>query len=390
MHEQIIFFERKPGLLRRAKADVLSAFHDMRDRYRAESAARSFERAKAASVSSFHGTWLKPTVVFVIAFAVLFSLANVDFRVVFDTLARLRGEMVIRESLSSEWLAKYSIVVNGRVHPNDDADHDGLGFLYEQEVGTNPYGADTDHDGVSDHDELERGTDPLGTGDLDSDSDDMPDPWEMANGLDPKKNDAMDDPDADGLPNIGEYAYGTDPRKSDTDGDGFDDAREIGSGYDPDAPGDTKPDVTVLVERIGIAAPMIWSGSENDRAMLKDLENGVIRYPDSGVPGQSGNVIIAGHSSNYAWARGDYNSVFSRLGELAPGDRIVLRMRQANGKTFDYSYLMTEKRVTSPDDPWIFTDDGKDEVTLSTCWPLGTAFKRLVIRGRLEEDRNSV
>jgi LPXTG-site transpeptidase (sortase) family protein len=324
--------------------------------------------------------------VFIAAFVAIFFAVNVDFADVTDVVARFRGETVAKETLAQDWLARYSIVVNGRIRTDDDADHDGLGFLEEQAAGTNPYDADTDHDGVSDDEELGRGTDPLGSGDLDTDHDGMPNPWEMSNGTDPKKADVDMDQDGDGLPNVGEYAYGTDPRRADTDGDGFGDAQEIGNGYDPDASGDSKPSVTVLVERIGVAAPMIWAGSEDQKSMLRDLENGVIRYPGSGVPGQSGNVIIAGHSSNYAWAKGDYNSVFRRLGELGPGDSIVLRMRQTNGKTFDYAYRLTEKRVTAPDDPWIFEESGGDEVTLSTCWPLGTAFKRLIVRGELVLD----
>ncbi|NTV55060.1 MAG: sortase [Candidatus Moranbacteria bacterium] len=327
-----------------------------------------------------------PYVVFIAAFSVIFFAVNADLAAFTDIAARFRGETVAKETLAPDWLARYPIVLNGRIRKDDDADHDGLGFLEEQTAGTNPYDADTDHDGVSDHEELDRGTDPLGSGDLDTDRDGMPDPWEMANGTDPKRADVDVDLDGDGLPNIGEYAYGTDPKRADTDGDGFGDAQEIGNGYDPDAAGDFKPSVTVLVERIGVAAPMIWAGSEDQKSMLRDLENGVIRYPGSGVPGQSGNVIIAGHSSNYAWAKGDYNSVFRRLGELGPGDSIVLRMRQANGKTFDYPYRLTEKRVTVPDDPWIFEDSGGDEVTLSTCWPLGTAFKRLIVRGELVSD----
>ncbi|NTV55349.1 MAG: sortase [Candidatus Moranbacteria bacterium] len=329
---------------------------------------------------------LAPYAVFVSAFAAIFFVVNVDLSSVADMVDRFRGETVSRETLAPDWLARYSIVVNGRIRPDDDADHDGLGFLDEQAAGTNPYDADTDHDGVSDREELGRGTDPLGSGDLDTDHDGMPNPWEIAAGTDPERADSDVDLDGDGLPNVGEYTYGTDPVLSDTDADGFGDAQEIGNGYDPVAPGDSKPDVTVLVERVGIAAPMIWSGSEDGTAMLRDLERGVIRYPGSGIPGQSGNVIISGHSSNYSWAQGDYNSVFRRLGELAPGDYVVLRMKQANGKTFDYAYRMTEKRVTTPDDPWIFEAGEQDEVTLSTCWPLGTAFKRLIVRGELVSD----
>ncbi|NTW15516.1 MAG: sortase [Candidatus Moranbacteria bacterium] len=349
------------------------------------------ERARAAASGLWYRMkpFLGPLAGFLVVAAGFFLAASVDFSVIRDAVDGLAGKTVRAESLSPEWITRYSIVMNGRIRPDDDADHDGLGFVAEQAAGTNPYDADTDDDGAGDAEELSRGTDPLGSGELDTDADGMPDPWEMARELDSKAADADVDPDGDGLPNIGEYAYGTDPHLSDTDGDGFGDAAEIGNGYDPDAPGDTKPSVTVLIEKVGVAAPMIWSSSDDDTKMLSDLKNGVIRYPDSGVPGQPGNVIIAGHSSNYAWAQGDYNSVFRRLGELAAGDVVILRAKQANGRTFDYRYRLTEKRVTTPDDPWIFEDDGADEVTLSTCWPLGTAFRRLVLRGEMEEGEDS-
>lgn len=369
MKGRIVFIEKRESALVRA-AKALSA--------RVSRLSRGFLSVVFRRVGGYVGV-----------FAMLFIAANVDVAALRDLYARLSGETVAAESLRPDWVATYAIVLNGRIRPDDDADHDTLGFLAEQEAGTNPYDADTDDDGTSDAEELARGTDPLGSGELDRDGDGLTDPWEMANGTDPKTADADGDSDSDGLPNIGEYAYGTDPRVSDTDGDGFGDAAEIGNGYDPDAPGDAKPSVTVLIEKVGVAAPLIWSASDDDTKMLADLERGVIRYPDSGVPGQPGNVIIAGHSSNYAWAKGDYNSVFRRLGELSEGDVVILRAKQANGKTFDYRYRLTEKRVTNPDDPWIFEDDGADEVTLSTCWPLGTAFRRLVLRGEMEDDADT-
>ncbi|MBU2662553.1 hypothetical protein KOI35_03455 [Actinoplanes bogorensis] len=61
----------------------------------------------------------------------------------------------------------------------------------------------------------------LASGAKDSDRDGMPDKYEKANGLNPRKNDARADKDHDGLPNLAEFRAGTDPRKADTDGDGI-------------------------------------------------------------------------------------------------------------------------------------------------------------------------
>jgi alpha-tubulin suppressor-like RCC1 family protein len=67
-----------------------------------------------------------------------------------------------------------------------DPDGDGLLTWREHELGTNPTSADTDSDG-------------------------MPDGWEVNHGLNPLVNDASADPDGDGFTNLQEYQNGTDP-----------------------------------------------------------------------------------------------------------------------------------------------------------------------------------
>ena len=50
------------------------------------------------------------------------------------------------------------------------------------------------------------------TGGLDSDGDGMPDAWETAHGLNPKRADANEDSDQDGVSNLQEFLSGTDPQ----------------------------------------------------------------------------------------------------------------------------------------------------------------------------------
>lgn len=50
---------------------------------------------------------------------------------------------------------------------------------------------------------------------LDPDRDDMPTTWEIANGLNPLVNDALEDMDNDGFPNVFEYFYNSNPRSHD-------------------------------------------------------------------------------------------------------------------------------------------------------------------------------
>ncbi|MBT8116651.1 MAG: thrombospondin type 3 repeat-containing protein, partial [Gammaproteobacteria bacterium] len=74
--------------------------------------------------------------------------------------------------------------------------------------------------------------------DNDSDSDGLPDDWELQYFGNLDQN-AAGDYDGDGLSNGQEYGLGTNPANSDSDGDGASDAEEVVYGSDPNDNGDT-------------------------------------------------------------------------------------------------------------------------------------------------------
>ena len=207
--------------------------------------------------------------------------------------------------------------------------------------------------------------------------------WAKKYGLTGKNANLSADPDGDGLENSAEYIHGTDPKKSDSDGDGFTDLQEIQNGYDPAAPGDARPTVEISLEKISVAAPMVWSKSENDKDQLADLQHGVAHFSKTAAPGQKGNMIISGHSSNYIWAKGDFNYIFQNLNNLSPGDLVDVKTVQQNGKVIVYQYKVVEKFTTIPNDARIFEETGLPMITLSTCWPVGSSARRLIVRGEL-------
>jgi parallel beta-helix repeat protein len=69
--------------------------------------------------------------------------------------------------------------------------------------------------------------------DCDTDDDNIPDDYEVRNGLDPLVDDAMDDEDSDELLNIQEYWYGTSPTDSDSDNDLMEDGYEVEHSLNP-------------------------------------------------------------------------------------------------------------------------------------------------------------
>ncbi len=132
----------------------------------------------------------------------------------------------------------------------NDTDGDGLNDSVEHELGSNPRSVDTDGDGIADGDEgaqggaLARwggdrgGRDARGglatsITDWDTDGDGLDDAVELGFGSDP----TVEDTDGEGLTDDVELLRGSHPNMTDSDGDGLDDAEEVAfasSPVDPD------------------------------------------------------------------------------------------------------------------------------------------------------------
>lgn len=316
---------------------------------------------------------------------IIFYFLNFDFKGGFsDAYNSFCKKALKEEKIPQSWLDRYQIEIESEEDLKNDIDKDGLDLLNEYLNSTNPLDFDTDKDGYGDGKEVRDGYNPVGEGRLDLDRDDLPDFWEKEVELNLKKNDANDDNDNDGLINALEYAHLTNPLKTDTDGDGFADLAEIKNGYDPAVAGEARPDFQLVINKIGVTAPIIWSHSSEEAEIQEDLKSGVVRLPDTGIPGQRGNAVISGHSSNYIWVEGNYNYIFKNLNDLNAGDEVIIKTTQKNGKSFEYKYKITEKNVTAPDDQRIFAENNLPAITLVTCWPLNTNWKRLVLRAEIQ------
>jgi len=98
------------------------------------------------------------------------------------------------------------------------------------------------------------------------------------------------------------------------------------------------------------------------------LEQGPGHYPGTAMPGESGNVAIAGHRTTYAHP-------FYNLNELAPGENVYILTKQGL-----FRYTVTGTEIVSPSDTAILdTVPGQSTLTLTTCNPRYSAATRLVV-----------
>ena len=123
-----------------------------------------------------------------------------------------------------------------------------------------------------------------------------------------------------------------------------------------------------------------WESELND-IFMKELENGIIRYPGSAKPGKEWNSFIFGHSSNLPWMKWEYNDVFAQLDNLVYWDEVIAYYGQEK-----YTYKIREKKVIKPGDVSILKQEpNKTKITLMTCRPIGTTINRLVVIWELVE-----
>jgi LPXTG-site transpeptidase (sortase) family protein len=137
------------------------------------------------------------------------------------------------------------------------------------------------------------------------------------------------------------------------------------------------------VPALNINVPIIWT--KDPKNFEKDLQIGVVHYPGTALPGQIGTTYISGHSSNVPWAKGSFNHVFSKLGDLPDNSTVKVTVVQKNGKDAKLFYVVTHRKEYSPIDQEQFRNTGESTIALSTCWPVGSTAKRLVVFAKLTQ-----
>ena len=114
---------------------------------------------------------------------------------------------------------------------------------------------------------------------------------------------------------------------------------------------------------------------------LAALRAGAGHYPSTPLPGEAGNVAIAGH-------RTTYGRPFNRLDELTPGDRVILTTPLAR-----HVYEITaQPSVVEPTD-WSPIEEFPKKgsfLTLTSCHPEGSADYRIVARAQLVRSSDTI
>lgn len=122
----------------------------------------------------------------------------------------------------------------------------------------------------------------------------------------------------------------------------------------------------IVIPAIGVDRYVVQGVAE------ADLQMGPGHYPGTPLPGQPGNVGIAGH-------RTTFGAPFFELNALRPGDFVYL----TDTSRTTWVYRVQRQWVVAPTDIGVLDPTPGSELTLTTCNPRFEATSRLVVRAAL-------
>lgn len=143
------------------------------------------------------------------------------------------------------------------------------------------------------------------------------------------------------------------------------------------------PDKRIIIPDLGIQAPINdvegdIQAKMQDGSFTEELKQGVVHYPTTPWPDELGTTMIFGHTSNFFWVKSAYNTVFSKIPELKPGQIIQLIW---NGKVYEYE--VKEQEIVKPNEvPEAYAkkyDQNQKRLALMGCYPIGTRDKRVIV-----------
>ncbi len=146
----------------------------------------------------------------------------------------------------------------------------------------------------------------------------------------------------------------------------------------------TKPQVAVKsdikVKQYSLSIPKLNIKDAHVIVGGEDLKKSLVHYLPQSLPGEYGNVVIFGHSTlPQLYNPKNYTTIFTYLPSMEKGDTIIAKVGDE-----EYQYKVFDVFVVDPEQVSVLEQlTDASYLTLITCVPPGTYWKRLVLRAKL-------
>ena len=134
----------------------------------------------------------------------------------------------------------------------------------------------------------------------------------------------------------------------------------------------------IQIPAIGLDAPFL------EGIRISTLDWGPGHWPGTAMPGELGNVVVAGH-------RTSHNADFRNIDQLQPGDQVIFNLDDPTGVpennatvpdpdtyTGAWYYEVAFVEVVDDEAMWITMPDYRHTATLFACHPPGSVSQRIV------------
>lgn len=150
------------------------------------------------------------------------------------------------------------------------------------------------------------------------------------------------------------------------------------------APAAIESPTRIEVAKISLAAAVTNPVTTEPNALDAELLKGAVRYPTSAKLGETGNVVIFGHSSYLPIVRNGAYKAFNEIQKLAEGDSITVY-----SSTAAYTYrVRSVTKERADDNTAIPLSVGGKVLTLVTCNSFGAKDDRFVVVADFVESRS--
>jgi sortase A len=131
------------------------------------------------------------------------------------------------------------------------------------------------------------------------------------------------------------------------------------------------PFALVYIPRL---SPRVWQTPLIQGVEKPQLNRGIGHYPQTAMPGQVGNVGLAGH-------RATHGEPFARIDKLQQGDKVYIETGQAW-----YTYVLQRDKIVDPHEIWVINPQPFPQaplastklITLTTCNPRWASYTRWI------------
>ena len=140
--------------------------------------------------------------------------------------------------------------------------------------------------------------------------------------------------------------------------------------------------VTPSLAQYSISIPKLKITDAIVSAVDDDLASHLVNFQGTALPPDKGNSVIFGHSTlPQLYNPKDYRTIFAYAHTLKVGDDILV-----NADNVEYKYVINNITIVDPDDTSVLAQNFDNSyLTIITCTPPGTTWKRLIIKSTLQK-----